>query len=56
MDEHGERKEELAKGLMSSKKTTSIKMIAMIEKMQKKGLWVMYKQNEKKERRPSNAT
>ena len=51
-----ERKGQLEKSLNTSVQTTILKLIHMIEKMQEKGLWLMYKNMEKKERKNTGLT
>jgi hypothetical protein len=45
MDQNEDKlmKEELINSLQVSRYNTSLKMVALIEKMQIRGLWVMYK-------------
>ena len=49
-----ERKNQLSNGLMTSRYNTIVKMINLINKMQENGLWLMYKNMEKKDRKYSN--
>lgn len=48
-----EQGKQLRQGLEVSRYNTTVKMVGLIAKMQVNGLWLMYKQLEKKERKGS---